>query len=212
MVSFAALIVLTPIVIWKRQLFHQLLIRFVIAAFVLAVYYNPFYYKIPMSLSLAYEHATTNVYEIFDVLDNNTSELFLKEGNPAIERGLKKSNWYMKQYGKKLGLSGVYNNLIGEYNGYAFSVLNSSVSPAKIDSVQLLLALKVMRQQNKILRLFDYELDDLFSLKMEANVLLAMGKRDEAIQALENIIDSNAPQEIKTELRLRIDLIKSGGQ
>ncbi len=208
-VSSAASLILMPVVIWKRQLFHQLLIRFVVVTFVLAVYYNPFFYKIPMSLSLAYQHASPHVNEIFQVLEDNNSQLFIQKGDAAIDKGIASCDWYIHEFKRPPGFSGIYDDLIEEYSSFVVSVLNSNGTDSKIDSARLPQALKIAKQQTKILRLLNYSREDIFPLEMESNVLLAMGRKEEAIQSLQNIVNDNPSEEFKAQLRNRIAEIQS---
>lgn len=218
--ALAAFFILPPIIIWKRNVFHKLFLRFCLAGFLISAWYSPVLHRVP-SLQAAYVHETTSTGEILKVLEVNRLELFFEKGNEALDSGIAKSDWYINHYGTRQGFTFIYMELVEEYWSFARSAITPDEATHKIDTTLLPLALKAARQENKILKLFDYPdlpwfiTDTGLSLKpieMEANVLLAMGKREEAIQSLENIIGANSPDDLKETLMARIALIKSQSQ
>lgn len=214
--AFIAFAVFIPIIIWKRKNFHQLLVRFCVIGFAISIWYSPVFSRMPMRLQAAYAHETLDTSEILSVMEANYSESFFSENE--LEAAISKSDWYIDKYGTGFGFTDVYRGMTNRYWEFGSDVLRPNGETGKIDSVLLPLALKAARQETKILKLFNYQdlprfvTDPDLPLKhfeMEANVLLAMGKKEEAIESLENIIRSNSPENIKESLRLRIALIKS---
>ena len=217
LIALLAFSVLIPVIIWKRKLFHQLLIRFYIVAFLIIAYRSPVFDEVPRRLQLMYEHETIQTQRIEKVYKNDLGQFF-DVGNEEIEEAISTCDWYLRQYGTRLGFTSVHRRLVEEYWGYGFEVLTASQTNQKVDSTKLPLALKTAQQLNKILKEFNYQdlpdfvtdpIEPLKPIEMEANVLLAMNRKEEAIQALESIIQSNSPEEIKVLLKERIALIKT---
>jgi len=119
-----------------------------------------------------------------------------------------------------LGFTNVHRGLTDRYWGYVVDVLTTSPTYPKVDSTKLPLALKAGRQLNRILKEFNYQdlphfitdSEPFIPIETEAKVLMAMGKKEEAIQALENIIQASSPPEVRELLKTRIALINSQSQ
>jgi len=200
-IGISSSLVLVPIVVWKRKAFHFLMIRFCIATVLICLYYSPvFFNNAREGVMLAYDHESIHIKDVLEVLDANRSERFLNEGSKAVENGIAKSNEYMNKYGTDFGYTFAYRSMMVEYQFFAeamlgnrrdYEKLDSSLSPRskrdneKLDSVLLPLALTAVRQGYKIARLFDFE--PWMDFALESDILLVMGKREEAIDALEKL-------------------------
>jgi hypothetical protein len=185
-IGISSSLVLVPIVVWKRKAFHFLMIRFCIATVLICLYYSPvFFNNARVGVMLAYDHESIDIKNVLEVVDANRSERFLGEGNKAVERGIEKSYDYINKYGTEFGFTLAYRLMTLEYQLFAEEVIRKNSNPQKLDSLQLTFALKAVRQEYKIAKLFDFE--PSLNYTLESEILLAMGKRQEAIQALENL-------------------------
>lgn len=178
-------IVLIPIVVWKRKTFHFLMIRFCFATILIILYYSPVFWRQNLLVKLAYDHESIHIKDVLEVVDANRSERFLGEGSKAVERGIEKSYDYINKYRTEFGFTLAYRLMTLEYQLFAEEVIRKNSNPKKLDSLQLTFALKAVRQEYKIAKLFDFE--PSLNYTLESEILLAVGKRQEAIQALENL-------------------------
>ena len=218
LITFVAFSILIPVIIWKRKLFHQLLVRFCLAGFLISIYYSPVASTIPLRLHLAYEHKTIEIDNELKTIRQHRSEIFTEQGKAGLDEGLKLSDQYLSTYGTRLGFTSVHRVMAEAYWELGYYALMLKEGTNQIDSVQLSLALKAARQENKILKLFNYQNLPTFirdsslpfkHTEMEANILLALGRKDEAIQALENIIQIASDEDLKKTLGEKIISIKS---
>ncbi len=213
LISFCAFCIIIPIIIWKRNIFHLLLLRFCLAGFLICVYYFPLY-NVTESLSIAYQHETLEVKEIKHVLSANN--LFPDE--KSLDNGIQMSDWYINQFGARFGFTGIHRYLTLNYQDFAASILDPDDVTLKIDSTLLPLALKAVREEHKILNLFDYKVIPNFEFayaegfELEANLLMTMGKKEEAIQLLENALQTDPPERLKKLWSDRLNSIKSQSQ
>ena len=216
-IAFVAFSILIPLIIWKRKLFHHLLVRFCLAGFLISIYYSPVLSKLPHHLQLAYEHETINIDKEMKTMRQHKGEIFTEQGRASLDEGLKLSDWYLSTYGTRLGFTSVHRVMAETYWEFGYDALTLKEETNQIDSALLSLALEAAKQENKMLKLFNYQNLPQFirdsslpfkHIEMEANVLLAMGRKDEAIQALENIIQIASDEDLKKTLGEKIISIK----
>jgi hypothetical protein len=199
---------LIPLVIWKRKAFHFLMIRFCIATIVINLYYSSFFNKARLASRLAYDHETIHINKMLEIVAANRSELFYAGQSNAIDSGIEQSDIYINQYGTKFGFTEVYESMFREYSTYALDILNPWDDNKKIDTILLPLALKAVRQENKILTLFHFKVPILMELTLESQVLQAMGRQAEAIQTLENILPQLTNDRDKEEVLSELNSLK----
>jgi hypothetical protein len=210
LVAIYSFLILTPIVLWKRKLFHMLFIRFCVAGFLFGFWYSPFNFQIPTRLQLAYEHESMNVGRLLPLCNLDLSDNIRREGEKALDKRIRDADWYIKQYGTRFGFTLVYRALILNYEFFELDVLGKRTASQKIDSALLPLALKSVQAENKILKLFESDLPDIEDYEMEGNILIAMGKKDEALAALNRVLFLNIDEPSKTQIRKRIKEISKG--
>lgn len=186
------------ILVWKR-LFHMLLLRFYFTGVGIALFM-----LLGFPITLMYEHETFRYSKLVQVVDANGYRI-LSSGKEAISKGITECNRYLERYGTSLGYTDVYRNINIEYETFADrSILKFK---ADHDSSSLLLALEIAQQSTKIEKMFNYKFGP-FS-ETEPNILLAMGKKEEAIKILENIALMRAEEiEFKKYIEERIEQIK----
>ncbi len=176
-------LVLIPLVVWKRKTFHLLMLRFCVAIILMGIYFSPFFDQLRLRLQICYEHQSVHIKQELDVIDANLLELFLKDGSKAVETGIEKSDSYIHTYGANFGYTIVYRSNAEAYENFARFILEKQAGNQKVDSTQLELALKVVRQEYKIVKLLNFE--PALDYGLESDILLAMGRKQEAIQTLE---------------------------
>lgn len=208
LIGISCSLILIPLIVWKRKTFHFLMIRFCVATLLMGIYFSPLLNKLRLRVQLSYEHGTLNVKQIVDALEKNESNIFLLQREKALEEGIAKSDWYIQQYGNQYGFTQAYRFLAVEYRNFAIASLRPNEETNKIDTTLFPLVLKALHQEFKIIRMFKFEYfsDDY---ELETDVLLAMGRKEEAIQALENIIPQLVYDEDKEYLRKKLDSIKN---
>lgn len=194
------LVFIILILVWKR-LFHFLLLRFYLVSFGISLF---MLFGFPTTLM--YEHETFSYSQLSDVVNKNSYES-LSQGDDAVQEGLRESDEYIKEYGTSFGYTEVY---LSFSMGYAIFVDNSIRKfKADQDSSSLVLALKVAQQSTKIEKMFNYQFGPFFGT--EPDLLLAMGKKEEAVKMLKNIVLlTNDQAAIKEYCEGRIKQIKSG--
>lgn len=208
LIALLALLILIPFALWKRQIFHRLLIRFCLVSFVVCFWYSPVFYKVPLSLEISYAHESLDTGETIHVVQDNRFQDFLEAGELALDRGIKQSDSYLLHYGARNGFNFIHQYLIRNYDEYVSIVL---YSPKK-DTTLFPLCLKAVREEYKILSLFNFNVEPLIAvpdLKMESDVLMAMGKKEEALQFLEVELQKNPPENMKNVLLKKMAEIKS---
>lgn len=195
-VALIALLILIPFAFWKRHLFHRLLIRFCVVSLIVCIWYSHLFYIISLNLEISYAHETLDTGQAIDVvLDNNYPD-FVETGEPALDKGIKQCDRYIQEYGTRNGFTFIHNHLINNYNEFAIIVL---LTP-EADTTSLNLALKAVREEFKVISLFNFDIEPFKSLEhlvLESDLLLAMGKREEAVQWLEKMLSQNPPQSFR---------------
>lgn len=207
-IGISCSLILLPLIVWKRKSFHFLMVRFCVATLLMGIYFSPMFNKLRLRVQICYEHGTLDVKNIFEALQKNESNRFLLQREKALEAGIARSDWYIQQYGNQYGFTQVYRFLAEEYRNFAIASLRPNEETNKIDTTLFPLALKALHQEFKIIKLFKFEnFSDDFEL--ETDVLLAMGKKEEAIQALEKIIPQLVYDGDKEYLRKKLASIKN---
>jgi hypothetical protein len=207
-IAGAGLLVQLPVVILKRKIFHRLFLRLVVTmAVVVALIISGFFYK----LQIVTSHRTFDVAPITDVLSNNNAVKVLK--NPSvITGGVQKCDWYIETYGTRPGYSVVYRALIRNYNNIDEVVIErDSVFGHKIDSTMMMTAVVAAQQSDKIRALFNYdpELFDPNDSMVESDILLMLGKKEQALQSLEVLLKRTTYPEFKQAVIDRINTLKT---
>jgi hypothetical protein len=205
-ISISASLFLTPIVVWKRRTFHVLMIRFCIVTIFINVYYSTVFNGTRILVALAYDHGSIYLKDQLEIIEANQSDVFLKGGAKAVELGISESDKYINQYETSLGVTQVYQELIQEYEDFAFAVLDHDTTDPKKDSALLPLALSIARQQYKIIKIFRFaEYSENIVLP---KVLIALGKREEAIYSLKEVISYLKDGEEKKQLEEKLAILK----
>ena len=138
------------------------------------------------------------------------------EGN--LIDGVNEFRAYKSQYQTMLGFNYAYERLVWQYSLVSVKVLDELETKQVKDSVRLGMALRATNEMNSIFRLFKYQslpedfrdesfLIDLSSL--ESRVLLALDKKEEAIQSLQRVLEYKQPDSLKEALNKRIIEIQS---
>ncbi|MBI3218544.1 MAG: hypothetical protein HYZ44_03455 [Bacteroidetes bacterium] len=205
-IGISCSLVLIPLIVWKRKAFHFLMIRFCVATLIIGLYFSPPLNKLRLILQISYDHQTLQINNIVDTVEKNHSSDFLLRRHDALEQGLSKSDWYLQQYGDQFGFTEVYRALAMEYGDFAIAALKPQESTNTVDTTLLPLALKAINQEYKIIKLFKFK-NFTEDLKLEAEILLAMGKREEAIESLETIIPQLVNDEDKEYLKEKLKSI-----
>ncbi len=106
MIGIAGLLILIPILIFKRRYFHRLFLRFSITIVILAILaISGLFYRVQIMAS----HRTTNIQPIIDVQESNLAEQF--ETDPAsVPDGLRKCDWYIDNYGS-IGYTSIFRDV-----------------------------------------------------------------------------------------------------
>ncbi len=190
----------------------MLFIRFCLAGFLFAFWYGPFNLQAPTRLQLAYEHETMNVGRLLPICELDLSDNIKQTGEKALDKEIEDADWYIKQYGTRFGFTVVYRALLVNYYFFERDVLGMPSANPKIDSALLPLALKSVQAGHKIFHLFNNETDDIGteSLEMEVAILIAMGKKEEAVAALNKRLLLNIDEFDKIRIRKRIEEISKG--
>jgi hypothetical protein len=207
-VAFFAFAIWIPIIIWKRRYFHKLLLRFCLVGFLLTLWYHPFLTLVPLRLETAYVHKTVKTQKFMDLVFQNDFNQMLNDGTTMIDQGIASSDWYLSTYGTEEGFTVLHRILTMQYQDYVNEALaRSKDSPS--DSTLLPNALRLARQQHKIFLLFGYDMPGAFyepmpvlrPVQSEAAVLMAMGRQEEAVQSLKNILALNPPDEVRVPVQ-----------
>ncbi|HCW07734.1 MAG TPA: hypothetical protein DGG95_10270 [Cytophagales bacterium] len=196
-------LIFIPIVMWKRKLFHMLLIRFCIAGFLISLWFSHFNLQAPTRLELAYEHETMNVGQLLPLCDFDLIDEISKEGEKVLDKRIEQMDSYLKQYGTRFGWTRIHRTFLANYELFASEVLGYRRNP-KVDSASLPLALKAIQAENKITDLFENETPDFVNYDLEGIILLTMGKKDEAIASFNKKLSLNIDEAWKTRIRKRI--------
>jgi hypothetical protein len=204
LIASTAFIIFIPFIVWKRKLFHWLFIRFCLVGFIFSLWYNPLLSRVSISLDMAYAHATTQVFEQVEIMSKAYSENFLKPDLKALDEIVVKTDWYINQYGTRLGFTNVYRKLSIEYWRTCREILNDSLKKNNVAFLEL--GLKAAQANMRIIKLFAHE--EFYieggDFLQESDILLAMGKNEEAIQSLQNFLTENLPEKMKEAIRKRI--------
>ena len=210
LIGITCSIALIPFVIWKRKMFHFLMIRFCVATVIIGVYYSPFFQNATVVVRYAYDHGSFRIQKILEIEQANQAELFLTNGSEAVDLGIEKSDAYIKQHGTDFGFTMLYRGMILEYEKFVLTALARNERNPKRDSTLLPLALKIVRQQHKIAKLFNFK--EKPDSGLEAEVLLALGKREEAIRSLEEVIPFLEYEEEKERMKAKLSSLKKERQ
>ncbi|MCE2995412.1 MAG: hypothetical protein LW863_07435 [Flammeovirgaceae bacterium] len=207
LIGISCAMVMVPLIVWKRKTFHSLMIRFCVATILIGIYFLPIFEIPKLKLQIAYDHETFDTNEILGVFEKNSADSFLEHRDKALEEGITKSDWYIQQYGMRYGFTEVYRTLAVEYYDFASAALESVKTSNKNDTTLLPLALKAIKQEYKIIKLFNFKLL-AFNLELEPDILMAMGRREEAIESLERIIPQLVYDDNKEYLKEKLKAIK----
>jgi hypothetical protein len=143
-----------------------------------------------------------------DLVFQNDFNQMLNDGTTMIDQGIASSDWYLSTYGTEEGFTVLHRILTMQYQDYVNEALaRSKDSPS--DSTLLPNALRLARQQHKIFLLFGYDMPGAFyepmpvlrPVQSEAAVLMAMGRQEEAVQSLKNILALNPPDEVRVPVQ-----------
>ena len=218
------LVILFFFIIFKRKSFHRLLVKLYFVVLFLNIFFQPTGYGRPSlygKLSLAYTHKTFIVDEIVLMLQETNVFLLDKDSKSrvvAFNKSVQRSNWYTARYGNKLGRTRTHSVMAYAYANVAQSILDSvtrknEISPDQEKQKLLEVGWIAAHQANKISALFNFEFGSPEEIKanirLEADILVALGKNEEAIQALRKIVQSNPPADIKESVEKKIKQLSS---
>jgi len=190
-----------PVIIWKRNLFHSLLIRFCLLGALVCFYYFPFF-RAPLYAQLAYQHETLYVHNLLKVMHDNEPECLLNNVD-SRDAGLSAATDYLNAYGKRFGFTNVYRSLLLHYLDAIAGHSNS------LDSARAAHLLPVARQSQQIAFQFSFdELPGFTDLTLEARVLLAMNRKEEAEASLKRVLDRNPPAEVRLKAEAMLAAIR----
>ncbi|MEI9919385.1 MAG: hypothetical protein WDO14_11355 [Bacteroidota bacterium] len=114
LIAIVGLIILIPVLIFKRSYFHRLFLRFTITIAILTISIaSGLYYRIELVAS----HHTTDIAPIIDVQSSNFADKFEIEPS-LIPEGLRKCDWYIETYGS-IAYTGVFRDVTRNYYYYA---------------------------------------------------------------------------------------------
>jgi hypothetical protein len=143
-IGIAALIIWTPIIVWKRKVFHSLFIRFVVAIQVVTLI---LVLQLSQRLEFMIGHRQLDITGIERVLSANKPEQ-LVDGD--IQEGMRICNWYIETYGARPGYVILYRDLVRIYDYTCEDILRETPE----NGMQLSRVLKMARQMKKINGLF----------------------------------------------------------
>jgi len=189
------IILLMPLVIWKRKSFHALFLRFIVFSVILTTLLT---FGVLFKIQLAVSHRTTNIGAIEQTIDENKIEWLTDHPN-TIAQSIAKCEWYIKTYGNRSGYSPVYSAIIRNYRIY----LNQSFG-AGSDSLnrRLPVLLEMANEADKIRAFFKYN-EAYFSpaeSSVKARILVLLDRKDEARENLDSIIRIAPNEEFKREM------------
>ncbi len=200
--------------IWKNQFhvfFRNILATYFSILFILAI---PFIYgmlknksvlSIPTALTSLYQHKTYKFDSLSYWLNFKIpAGLSYKEKQ---DYELNKSKTYRKRYGDANGFTFLYGAYSGDLNRKADSLLLQG--KVKKDSVALKKALEFVEEQRNIHRLFKFT-NLVTSWGLEAEILIELKRKSEAINSLQEIINSEADEDVKKDVKKRLKEIEEG--
>jgi hypothetical protein len=207
-VAGLGLVIQAPIVFFTRKIFHRLFLRFVVAmAIIVGLTVSGMFYKLQVITS----HRTMNVDELTDVLSSNNAVSVFNDPSQMTE-AIQKSDWYIETYGRAPGYSVIYRGLMRNYkNIEVIAMAPGSIAGRKIDTTMIKAGVAAAHQGNKIRALFNYDptLFDLEESMNESDLLLKLGKKEEAIQFLEMLFKRDISPELRQAVVDRLNIVKN---
>lgn len=145
-----------------------------------------------------YEHRTLSLNQVLSVAKHIQVNFDEVKKNPKVfDRSLKSYNDYIQIYGTKYGKTEIYGNMIASYVDLSNQILDTEK-----DTILLNVALKASRQADKINALFGESVVDPV---LEARLLIALGKKDEAKDFLQSAIQHTKDPEIRKTAKEELD-------
>jgi hypothetical protein len=201
-------------IIWKKQ-FH-LLFRNILAvsALLMVILALPTIYgklnnnvvlSIPVTLTSWYQHKTIKLDSLTYWM---TERLPMKRAsNEDLNLLLKKSRGYRSHYQGTNGYTFVYDIFAFRLNMVSDTLFQKG--KAKKDSIRLLKALELEQERKSIFRLFKFKYLGA-EPELEADILIELKRKPEALRALKEIIDSEADDGVKKSVRKKLKEIEEG--
>ena len=216
LVGLIGLLIISLVVYFKRRIFHKLLIRICILPLLMNVFLLYGY-----RIGVAYEQRTfSNKEYIFisqemddvlkeyaDIIDDpKDKQVQMAE----LKTGIEKCNAYIDKYDNRLGLTRYYTLRYEIYASFIDMTLDSvSKRPGaagdSLSGEMLQTSLLAARQIRKIDSLFNFE----YFHAREADVLMAMGRKEKAIQSLNTLLLSNPSTDFKELLNRKLKKLES---
>ena len=163
-------------------------------------------FSIPVTLTTMYQHSTYK----FDSLSYWMNYKF--PGKPLsterLDYQLNKSQTYRKHYSTANGFTFIYWTDAGEMSAMADLLFERGKE--KKDSVSLKKALELVQEQRNILRLFKFSPLREKRGVQEADILMELKRKPEAITSLKEIIASEADDDVKQGVKKRLREIEEG--
>jgi hypothetical protein len=174
------------VIVWlNKKRFHSLLLRFCLALLFVTM---TMWTGIFLRLDLAYAHRTWHVSDLVDVM---TKSGYLYYGSDEqVRTGLAAMDEYIRQHGSSVPFTAVYERSTEIYDGFGDEALtNWALRSPSTDSTTIRNAALAVLKRDEVLALYNFSEDITwkFDLALEADLLLALGERDEAIAYLRKI-------------------------
>lgn len=211
LIATVSLTVLCVLMLIFRNLFHKLFVRFCFGTLVVGLWFGPFTFSVRHWLTLAYENETLNYAEIRHVHEVTSANevvydlaLIQPLDTVAIALAISQAEGYMQEYGTRFGFNAIYDGMVRMRYGFGSDVLQSDL---KSDRVRLEWALKLAQQNMRIWRMFDFRTEWVGiteALQIESDLLLALGRKEEARRSLQLLLANSLPKETDVALRKRL--------
>lgn len=201
-IGATGLVVQIPIILIKRRSVHRLFLRLLGAvALVVFMIASDLLFRLEVMTS----HRTFNIAPIADVLRENMAEEIIKDPS-RINDAVKRANWYIDTYQAAPGYTAVYRGLVRNYDNLTEYVLFQ-----KGDSTMIRSAILAARESDRIKWMFKYDPDifDPSDSMTESELLLLLGKKEQALKSLETILGQTQSAEFKKTIADRIILVKN---
>jgi hypothetical protein len=215
LVGTIGVIVCTMIVWWKSALFHSLLLRFCLVILFLTV---TMISGVFLRLDIAYAHHTLRLAPIMQALETHSGDELPGSStalnpSPGVRyvdpvEAVKAAEWYIATYGRTVPYEAIYGEFVRTYNHHAENVLEQTMT-TKQDTVLLQNALRMVRERDRILELYEFPKWKVFPLEMslESDLLLALNRKDEALKSLQEKLAKLPYPEQQERLRAKLAML-----
>jgi hypothetical protein len=203
-IGIGFILILLAVIVFRRRLFHSLLIRFVVAAFLILMFLIS---NARRYLSVMYEHATHKIAMIDHATKEN--EIGVLEDDLRFDEGINLAEKYLETYGDSRGLTGTYRSLLANYQVYYYVASDRFKRSLSKDTLVMERGLVASRQMDKINALFDNEFVRAEWMSKTPELLVALGRKEEAIRWYDLMLASSLDEFWKEEMRVSRDKILS---